>query len=740
MEATISVLAPGQEEHLRDALQATPSKSPSDDLHCIVTAYSEATSWQTKRQILSLIVNEYTKEELQDLIPGLSVWRIDQARRHRNDHGPGQEVPQIPITRTNLDPLTADHFIDFITSPTLLQDVAFGIKTMKLSTGEKITVPAAIRSVIPSRIVAMYKLHCHSSGFKPASDSTLYRILNSCPASLQKSLKGLNNYTAEGSSGFESTLRIVNTLADHGIVDRIWVKSTIKRLSEGKNYLKTDYKCHVAPADWCADHCIANSLSDPDNPAYILKCDHDHDISCERCDDLKNVLLEVDDKLKTAGVCLKDEELARLRFAYKHAYESINKWQAHILRTINQEQAKQDILSSLNEHSCLIIMDWAMKFLPMLFREKMSDFFGKRGKSWHVSAIITPSQTSEFEVQCLVHLFDSCKQDWYSIANIIEDVLRTLKEENPLLEEAYLRSDNAGCYHNAQLLFSLPVIGDRTGVRVVRYDFSDPQSGKDVCDRKLAHMKAHIRRYVNEHNDVTTASEMKKALESHGGVKGCRFAVVELTNEEGCSQSVSGAKAVREARMGWALKQKAKASRMTPKVKDWLRDKFTEGCDTGKKADADQVSREMQYVRDESGNLMFSSLEWRTSKQISSHFSRLFAKDKAASHVNVHEEEDTENQEETEGHNEYQEILHEYDNIDLRGRIYQEVDSQHHPIMYENWNICQLTHSNKLWKLKLRELENVCSALGLTTTGPQNRKQTFVKAIEELVSVCCQEA
>ena len=41
-------------------------------------------------------------------------------------------------------------------------------------------------------------------------------------------------------------------------------------------------------------------------------------------------------------------------------------------------------------------------------------------------------------------------------------------------------------------------------------------------------MKTHIRRWVNEGHDVTTVEKMKVALESHGGVRGCRFAVVEI--------------------------------------------------------------------------------------------------------------------------------------------------------------------------------------------------------------------
>lgn len=40
--------------------------------------------------------------------------------------------------------------------------------------------------------------------------------------------------------------------------------------------------------------------------------------------------------------------------------------------------------------------------------------------------------------------------------------------------------------------------------------------------------KAHIRRWVNGKHNVTTAQEMKEALESYGGLRGCRAAVVEV--------------------------------------------------------------------------------------------------------------------------------------------------------------------------------------------------------------------
>ena len=111
---------------------------------------------------------------------------------------------------------------------------------------------------------------------------------------------------------------------------------------------------------------------------------------------------------------------------------------------------------------------------------------------------------------------------------MIEHTLATLKTLKPNLSQVYLRSDNAGCYHCAYLLLSLPSIADRTGVKIARYDFSEPQAGKDICDRRIAALKRHMRRFINEGNDVKTASDMRAAIESYGGVKGCYATVCRV--------------------------------------------------------------------------------------------------------------------------------------------------------------------------------------------------------------------
>ena len=48
--------------------------------------------------------------------------------------------------------------------------------------------------------------------------------------------------------------------------------------------------------------------------------------------------------------------------------------------------------------------------------------------------------------------------------------------------------------------------------------FCDAQGGKDICDRRIASVKQHMKRYSNEGHDIKTASCMKEAIESYGGI------------------------------------------------------------------------------------------------------------------------------------------------------------------------------------------------------------------------------
>ncbi|KXJ05912.1 hypothetical protein AC249_AIPGENE28663 [Exaiptasia diaphana] len=688
--ATLSVISPGQEDHLWDSIRREPLISWTENeksgrkyfdtnsalIDSLIKAHNQAESWQTKRQMLSLFSNDFSRSELQSMIPGLSKWRIDQARNHATQLGKGQPLLEKPIYRARIDNAKVDHFLDFISRPEFLQDVAFGTKTLKLDSGENIVIPAVVRTLIPSRIIQQYKQYCYQEQFEPTSDRSLYRILDVCGASMQRSLAGLDNVTADGTEAIDNLINIVQTLVENG-GDKEWGVATEKQVKEVKRYFKTDFKPHMSREEHCADHCMTHALSDDKKPEFQTKCKHKHDVECERCESLEVVLDEIRAKINSADI--RDDQRNRMKFDFDQCQAAIYAWKAHLVRTVLQEEAKQAALNNLDSETCLIIVDWAMKFLPLKFRENMCEFFGKRGRSWHVSAVVT-KKDGKFEVECFVHILNSCTQDSYAIASIFDHLFRTIKAEYPSINKAYLRSDNAGCYHNGPLLLCLDKIGESTGITPIRYDFSDPQAGKDICDRKIAPMKAHIRRFVNEGNDVVTAEDMKRALESY--------------------------------------------------VKAYLIEKFQAGEISGTKADPLSVSREMKSKKDEKGELVFQPDEWKTAQTIKSFFSRYRAKLRQQQIGSQSEEEDEIAEEDMEA------LEAETDLQDLRSEVYSDLRKPEHPIEVDGINVCHLVQKKKLMSLKVRELTAICETIGIPIEGPKGKKKTFIKPLEDLVQRC----
>lgn len=85
---------------------------------------------------------------------------------------------------------------------------------MKLSTGEQIEIPTVIRNMIPTKIINQYL--CYSAemspGFQVLGKSSLFSILKECSASTRKSLQGLDYCSADGSSSFDTLIKMVEEL------------------------------------------------------------------------------------------------------------------------------------------------------------------------------------------------------------------------------------------------------------------------------------------------------------------------------------------------------------------------------------------------------------------------------------------------------------------------------------------------------------------------------------------------
>ncbi|XP_071136891.1 uncharacterized protein [Mytilus edulis] len=271
----------------------------------------------------------------------------------------------------------------------------------------------------------------HVTDFSPLSRATLFKILAACPASKRTNLKGLDNVAADGALGFETLLSTLSSIERY-VSDNdklIQLKECREKLLAAKLYLKTDFKAHIKQKDKCADHCISFALSDPMDQKHQQLCsDHIHDTSCDRCDLFTNTVLEVKNQIRNLGDELPPDLLSDIYGDIESACERITDWKRHIVRTINQDKGRSDLLKSLSSEQAVIVMDWAMTFLPMSFREKQSDWFGQKGVNWHVSVCIYKSENEELKHRTFAHCVEATKQDWYTVSALLEHTLQTIKK------------------------------------------------------------------------------------------------------------------------------------------------------------------------------------------------------------------------------------------------------------------------------------------------------------------------
>ena len=113
------------------------------------------------------------------------------------------------------------------------------------------------------------------------------------------------------------------------------------------------FQVHVSLGSSVPDHCRRYSLSVESDSDFTTTCNHQHDSVCEGCNLFPTVLQEVEMQLGKAKVpCDVKEEM-----------KFVLTWKAHIIRSVNQDAARLDILNALDDTSVLVVLDWAMKFI-----------------------------------------------------------------------------------------------------------------------------------------------------------------------------------------------------------------------------------------------------------------------------------------------------------------------------------------------------------------------------------------
>ncbi|KAL9960337.1 hypothetical protein ACROYT_G033784 [Oculina patagonica] len=461
-QAVCKVIAPNASDELLNAYKNSSTLDKGEN--ALIAAYRHAPTKNLKTQILSIYALQYSFSELKKMhghFENLSDRQIKKARAHAKTVGAGLILEKAPFHRTRIDLMKLNHFLSFADQPYFYQDVSYGTRTLKLDSGEQLVMPNVVRTVARSTTIAQYFSHCRDEEFEPLGRSTLFQILKVRKSSQRKSLQGLDNTAASGADGFDALNKIIDRLEQSGSRPE-WCQATRKELKEGKRYPKTEYRAHCREGESpCPDHCGRYALSDPQSTDFQASCNHEHYTPCQQCESLKNAMISILTEIQSPVISLYGEDQKEdLLYDAKQAQDMVLQWKAHILRAENQDQAKQDALRSLPNDSILVLMDWAMKFNQMKYREKRSEWYGKRGMSWHVSCVISkPAEGQDQEIVSYVHLLDSYAQDWYAVCAILTHLLTTVKAERPYVNTAYIRSDGAGCYHNNNLIAAVSDIG-----------------------------------------------------------------------------------------------------------------------------------------------------------------------------------------------------------------------------------------------------------------------------------------
>lgn len=186
--AGLHVITPGDAGYLWEAVRKSScvekelsigeQQEERKYLEALAESYRNTSCWETRCQILSIMGDLTTFNRILSYITGLTEYRCKMARQHSLQYGRGAEIRQEKSPRMRVEKTQLDHFLAFITSPHVIQDLPFGQRYLHLSSGKILETPNVIRTMIPNRLVKQYQAYCEETKFTPFSSATMLRVLS----------------------------------------------------------------------------------------------------------------------------------------------------------------------------------------------------------------------------------------------------------------------------------------------------------------------------------------------------------------------------------------------------------------------------------------------------------------------------------------------------------------------------------------------------------------------------------
>ena len=427
-------IAPGQADELISNILHDDEDSDDDpgavpeELVIPLQMFEESDSYG-KVLILAVIDHsKYTKQFLMKIF-NCKRYQIDRARNLQKEKA-GLSLPKTEqIYRDRMPSEKIEHFLEFLFSRGLLQDVAYGVNKIKFDNGEQQKVSSAILLMKYSHTIAFYKEICQETGYVPMSDTSLWRILHSIKPSQRKALAGLDDITAAGMNGFKML---------HGIAEKWKYSDVSKSLEKGKRYLKSNYPERCSMNSQIRSHSTSFALSDAADPDLNQTFDNQGD--CADCTDLISSLNKIKDVVSQSN----DDDLL---YDTSIAIADVENYMKHQIRDAQQKLAKAMAFDLLEQNeNGFWLKDFCQKILPAKFREGQKDYFGKKGMTLHVDVFLVKVDGVLRKKVYFTAVY-RCEQGLTDSLCLAEVVLAKIREDFPAVKNIYAKSDNASSYH-----------------------------------------------------------------------------------------------------------------------------------------------------------------------------------------------------------------------------------------------------------------------------------------------------
>lgn len=198
------LVAPTQEEQLKVILDDDTETVDECEatLSHLEKAFQSCVTRQARQSVLMLVPKEYSKLQICKRF-GCTLHEIRQARSTCKLYGTCSIQPKENRIYSRLSREKAQHFIDFLLTTGLLQEVAYGTTNLKLDSGEKIVVSNTILNGIHEHAIKEYIIHCSELSYHSLGQTTLRKILNRMKPHVRNKLAGVDSFVVEGTEAFE---------------------------------------------------------------------------------------------------------------------------------------------------------------------------------------------------------------------------------------------------------------------------------------------------------------------------------------------------------------------------------------------------------------------------------------------------------------------------------------------------------------------------------------------------------